>query len=67
MLRAPPTDEAVQINLRLPRELISLVDELVAKRRRERPGASVSRSDVIRETLYLAARAELPSAEGSRP
>lgn len=56
----PPKDEAIQINLRIPQELVTLLDALVEKRSAERPGTSVSRSDVIREALYKEVRAELP-------
>ncbi len=63
-----PKDEHVQINLRIPPDLVALLDELVEKRSAERPGTSISRSDVIREALYQAVRAELPEKpkRGSR-
>ena len=59
MPRRPFPEERVQINLRLGRELMDLVDRLVEKRRAERAGSGVSRSDVIREAVYTIARAEL--------
>ena len=63
-----PKDEQIQINLRVPPDLVTLLDELVEKRSAERPGTSISRSDVIREALYKEVRAELPEKpkRGSR-
>ncbi len=47
--------QEARIALRLPPWLLDAVDEEVARRRR-RPGASVTRSDVIREILARALR-----------
>jgi Arc/MetJ-type ribon-helix-helix transcriptional regulator len=54
----------VQINLRIPPDLIGLLDKLVDQEKASRPGSSVSRSDVIRDALYQVARERLGSKKG---
>ena len=54
--REPDPSEVIQINLRLPRELVTGIDELLAREKEQRPGMSISRSDVIRDVLYRAVR-----------
>jgi hypothetical protein len=65
MAKPSARDEIVQINLRIPSDLIDLLDKLVDLERAARPGSSVSRSDVIRDALYQVARERLGSKKGS--
>ena len=53
--RPPSPDPAVQIPLRVPRSMLTVLDTLVAERQRTDPG--ITRPEVIREAIgrYLAA------------
>lgn len=43
-----------QLALRIPSELLAAIDHEVERVKRERPGARVQRSDVVREALMRA-------------
>jgi Arc/MetJ-type ribon-helix-helix transcriptional regulator len=48
--------ETVQVTVKLPRELLTFIDERVAQALGERNGINVSRADIVREMLWRAHR-----------
>jgi metal-responsive CopG/Arc/MetJ family transcriptional regulator len=44
--------ETVQLNLRVPADLVARLDALLEARRTATPGVALSRADVVREALY---------------
>src|SRR5262245_56369220 len=54
-----------QLAIRIPRELLRAIDEEVERLRGERPGATVQRSDAVREILYQVLIADVKFAQAS--
>lgn len=47
----------IQVNLRLPPDLLAAVDAIAARRSAENLGCTVTRSDVVRESLVATVKA----------
>ena len=58
-----PPSALEQFNIRMSRDLIDALDEIVEEERGAKPGRTYSRSDLIREMLYEA----LAARRASRP
>jgi len=56
-------DRTTRVALRLPQALVARLDEHAERMRREQPGVSVSRTDVVR-LLLTSAIAELEPTDG---
>lgn len=60
--RQKPHTKEYQLAIRVPQELLDLLDAEAARLQAERPGFTVSRSDAVRETLFRALR---PRGQGA--